>query len=222
VWHRNIVNGVYSYMGHIATTACLVAMMFSAQSSTHLPWTFPSDVRERMRMADLVVSGTIEDTSVLGIQIVDDTELTGNLARVRVDRVFKGESEGELQFTWFTFHFTGLGMIYSGPPNANFRPHNRYLIFLKQKVSGWVVAMPLYALEIELALAPPSNALPDLSEVSSEKKYRRLAEELETAALLVPPPQPGVTGAAATYFPAVFDLLGGVCRAFLSPILVVA
>jgi hypothetical protein len=74
-------------MGHIATTACLVAMMFSAQSSTHLPWTFPSDVRERMRMADLVVSGTIEDTSVLGIQIVDDTELTGNLARVRVDRV---------------------------------------------------------------------------------------------------------------------------------------
>ena len=201
-------------MGHIAATACLLAMMFSGQSSTHLPWTFPSDVRERVRMSDLVVSGIIEDTSAFGIQIVDHTELSGNLARVRVDRVFKGQSGEELQFTWFTFHFTGLGMIYSGPPDASFRTHKRYLIFLKQKISGWVVAMPLYRLEVELAPTPPSNALRDLSEVPPEQRHKALAEELETAALLVPPPKPGVTGEAATYFPAVFDLLGGCAEPF--------
>ena len=201
-------------MGHFVATACLLTTIFSGQSSTSLPWTFPSDVRERIRMSDLVLSGTIEDTFALGVQIVDHTELTGNLARVRVDRVFKGQSAGELQFMWFTFHFTGLGMIYAGPPDANFRTHKRYLIFLKQKISGWVVAMPLYALEMELAPTPPSNALRDLSEAPSEQRYKALAEELETAALLVPAPQPGVTGWAATYFSAIFDLLGGCAEPF--------
>jgi hypothetical protein len=201
-------------MGHIVATACLLTMIFSGQSSTSLPWTFPSDVRERMRMSDLVLSGTIEDTSALGVQIVGHTELTGNVARVRVDRVFKGQSEEVLQFTWFKFHITGQGMIYSGPPNANFRPHKRYLIFLKQEISAWVVAMPLYALEVELAPTPPANALRDLSEAALEQRYEALAEELETAALRVPVPQPGVTGEAATYFPAVFDLLGGCAEPF--------
>ena len=94
-------------MGHFVATACLLTTIFSGQSSTSLPWTFPSDVRERIRMSDLVLSGTIEDTFALGVQIVDHTELTGNLARVRVDRVFKGQSAGELQFMWFTFHSQG-------------------------------------------------------------------------------------------------------------------
>jgi hypothetical protein len=201
-------------MGHIAATAFSLAMLFSGQTSTPLPWTFPSDVRERMRVSDLVVSGTVEDTSALGVQIVDHTELTGNLARVRVDRVFQGQGAEDLQFTWFTFHITGIGFLYAGPPNADFRPNKRYLIFLKKNISGWVVAIPLYALEVELAPAPPPNVLRDLSEVPSEQRHKALAEELETAALLVPAPRPGVTGEAATYFPAVFDLLGGCAEPF--------
>jgi hypothetical protein len=43
---------------------------------------------------------------------------------------------------------------------------------------------------------------------SDTKLYQALAEELETPALLVPVPQPGLTGEAATYFPAIFDMLG--------------
>jgi hypothetical protein len=46
------------------------------------------------------------------------------------------------------------------------------------------------------------------------QRYQALAEELETAALLVPVPQPGLTGEAATYFPAIFDLLGGCAEPF--------
>ena len=135
-------------------------MMVATQSSTSLPWVFPGDFRERLRISDLVVSGIIEDTSALGVQIVDHTELAGNVARVRIDRVFQGSRVEELQFTWFRYHTTTMGgMVYSGPPLADFRPHQRYLIFLKHKISAWVVPMPLYALEIELAPVPPSNAL---------------------------------------------------------------
>jgi hypothetical protein len=204
-------------MGHIVAAVCLLATMLWAQTSTSVPWTYPSDLRERLRISDLVVSGTVEDSSTLGVQTVDRTELTRNVAHVRVDRVFQGTDTDKLQYTWFTFHYhvsTGGGFIYSGPPVAHFRPRKRYLIFLKHNRSGWVVAMPLYALEVELAPGPPSSALRHLSEAPSDQRYKAVAEELETAALLVPAPQPGVTGEAATYFPAVFDLLGGCAEPF--------
>jgi hypothetical protein len=159
--------------------------MFATRSSTSSPWIFPGDFREQLRISDLVVSGIIEDTSALGVQIVDHSELAGNVARTRIDGVFQGSRVKELQFIWFNYHATTeAGIVYSGPPLADFRPHKRYLIFLKQKISGWVVAMPLYTLEIELAPTPPSNALRDLSEAPSEQRYEALAEELETAALL--------------------------------------
>ena len=76
-------------------------------------------------------------------QTVDRTELTGNVARVRVDRVFQGPATEEFQFTWYTHHVPAIGggVIGSGPPTADFRPHKRYLIFLTQKTSKWVVAM---------------------------------------------------------------------------------
>jgi hypothetical protein len=202
-------------MGYLATTSCLLTLIFSTQGSTYFPWVFPSNIRERLRISDLVLSGTIEDTSALGVQIVDHTLLAGNAARVRVDRVFQGPMVEKIQFAWFKYPATTqAGIVYSGPPLADFRPKKRYLIFLKQKRSGWVVAMPLCALEIELAPIPPSNALRDLSHAPSAQRYEALAEEMETAALLVPPPQPGVTGNAATYFPTVFDLLSGCAEPF--------
>jgi hypothetical protein len=68
------------------------------------------------------------------------------------------------------------------------------------------VAMPLYAIEVKLA-PPASRAVGDLSQAPTDRKYEALAQELETPALLVPAPQPAVTGEVATYFPAVFDLL---------------
>jgi hypothetical protein len=84
--------------------------------------------------------------------------------------------------------------------------------------------MPLYAIEVKLAPTPPSEAMGDLSQAPTDKRYEALAQELETAALLVPIPRPGLTGEAATYFPAIFDLLGGCAepfyrRFFSSPIL---
>jgi len=208
--------GVYTRMGQIAKTACLLAMMFPASSATPMPWTMPGDFRQRLHISDLVVSGTIEDVSAVGLQRIDRIELNSYVARVRVDRVFQGRAAKEFWFTWYKHYVPAIGggVVGDGPPTADFRPHQRYLIFLKQEASKWVVAMPVYALEVKLAPMPPSSALRDLSQVLPEQRYEALAEELETAALLVPVPQPGLTGEAATYFPAVFDLLAGCAEPF--------
>jgi hypothetical protein len=203
-------------MDSLAVTM-LVAAMLGSPGPTSLPWIFPGDFRERLGMSGLVVSGTIEETFREGSRTVDGTEVTANIAHVRVDRVFQGNVTGkELQFTWFTMHIqtTGRGFIYSGPPLADFRRGNRYLIFLKRGRSGWDVAMPLYAIAAELAATPPRGAPPDLSLVPPRQRYQELTEELENAALAQPVPRPGMTGEAATYFPWVFDLLGGCAEPF--------
>jgi hypothetical protein len=204
-------------MGSIAATACLVSILIPAAAQVRMPWTFPGNVGDRLRISDLVVSGTIEDTSAMGVQTVDHIELLGNVARVRVDRVFQGSASRELQFVWFRLYVpptSSGGVVGSLPPPAHFRPHERYLIFLKQRKTGWVVAMPLYAIEFKLAATPPSGAMGDLSQATTDKRFEALAQELETAALLIPAPQPGLTGEAATYFPSIFDLLGGCAEPF--------
>ena len=204
-------------MGSIAATACLVSMLLPAAAQVRMPWTFPGNVSSRLRISDLVVSGTIEDTSAIGVQTVDHIELLGNVARVRVDRVFQGSASGELRFVWYRLYVPptrGGGVVGSLPPPANFRPQERYLIFLRQRTTGWIVAMPLYAIEFKLAATPPSGAMGDLSQATTEARYEALAQELETAALLKPAPQPGLTGEAATYFPSIFDLLGGCAEPF--------
>jgi len=52
------------------------------------------------------------------------------------------------------------------------------------------------------------------AQVPTDNRYEALAQELETAALLVPTPESGLTGEATTYFPAIFDLLGGCAHPF--------
>lgn len=204
-------------MGTIATTACLVSILLPARAQIHIPWTFPGgDFRDRLRISDLVVSGTIEHTSTAGVQTVDHVELVANVARLRVDRVFQGSARTEVRFVWYRLYGrpSRRNVVGSLPPTANFRPHERYLIFLKQSTNGWVVAMPLYAIEVKLAPTPPSGAMGDLSQAPTDLRYEALAQELETAALLIPVPQPGLTGDAVIYFPAVFDLLGGCAESF--------
>lgn len=192
------------------------AAILVPQSSTSRPWIVPGNFRERVRMSDLVVSGIIEDTSPNGVQIVDRIELSASTAHVRVDRVFQGDSTQKVRFTWFTLQCPTSGgvFVYSGPPVACFQPQKRYLIFLKRDTSGWVVALPLYAIEIKLAPASPSGAPRDLSHASIQRRYEAIAEELETAASLAPVPPLGSTGEAAEYFSAAFDLIRGCAEPF--------
>jgi hypothetical protein len=188
-----------------------------AVSSTGLPWIFPGDFRERLRMSDLVVAGILGGTAPDGIQVVDSTELTANLASLRIDRVFQGKALREvILFKWFALHFPtgGKAYGYSGPPVADFRPGKRYLVFLKQSRSGWEVSMPVYAIEEELAAAPPNGAPNDLSQAPLRQRDWELAEELENAALAQPAPPKGMTGTAASDFSSVFDLLGGCAEQF--------
>ena len=179
------------------------------------PWTMPGNFLQRLQISDAVVSGTVESLSPTGVQTVDGVRLTATTARLRVDRVFQGEAKGEIQFMRFTLHAEGAGgYAYSGPPLADFRPHKRYLVFLKRGKSGWVVAMPLYALEFELSPMPPTDSIRDLSQLLPEQRYEAIGEELQAAALLLPIPPPGMTGEAAAYFPPVYDLLGGCAEPF--------
>jgi hypothetical protein len=175
---------------------------------------FPTAATKSQSQKLALVSGTIEDTSPIGVQIVDRIELTASTARIRVDRVFQGESIHNLRFTWFTLQCSPGGFVYSGPPPACFQPQKRYLIFLRRGTSGWVVALPLYGIEIQLAPALPSGALRDLSHASIQRRYEAIAEELETTASLLPVPLPGSTGEAATYFSEAFDLIGGCAEPF--------
>jgi hypothetical protein len=141
------------YIGAITFVIFALSQLASGQS-THYPWVFPGDFRERLRMSDIVLSGIIIHTSQAGTRTVNDTEVTSNIAHVRVDRIFQGTASiEELQFAWFSPHFEmgKQGAIYSGPPLAAFEPGKRYLIFLKPTDLGLEVAMPLYALEVELA-----------------------------------------------------------------------
>src|SRR5215469_17069821 len=111
---------------------------------------------------------------------------------------------GAQPFMWYRLYVppTSGGVVGSLPLTANFQPHERYLIFLKRSTRGFVVAMPLYAIEVKLAPTPPAEAMEDLSQAPTDKRYEALAQELETAALLLPTPEPGLTREAATYFPA--------------------
>lgn len=193
----------------------LVASLLLFQMSTALPWVMPGDFRERLRISEVVVSGTIESTISAGSQTVDGVNLAANTARVRVDRIFQGKAPETLLFTWFSLPAPDAkGFLYSGPPLASFRPNNRYLIFLKRDKSGFVTAIPADALEVALAPEPPKNALRDSFELLPQQRYDALAEELEAAALYFPAPPSVLAGEAPTYFSPVLDLIGGCAAPF--------
>lgn len=180
-----------------------------SQASNSLPWTMPGNFVQRLLISDVVVSGFVESTQPSEMRTINEITIDANSARFRVDRVFQGESNDNFQFTWFTLHMDrAKSTAYVGPALANFQAGKRYLIFLKKDKSSWVVAIPMYALEVELAHTLPLGSASDLSKFLPEQRQEAIAEELERAALRVPAPAPGVTGEAAVYFPEVFDLIG--------------
>ena len=195
---------------------CVAPMSWIVTASQlRYPWVYPGDFVERLTRSDLVVSGTIASTARGKTRTVDGVEVTANVAEIRIDRVFKGEAKSPtMQFLWFSQAPVSGGVIYSGPPLADFKPKLRYLVFLRHRPTGYVVTIPIY--EMEVRLAPVRSGTPsDLSQVPTSERNLEIAKELETAALSFPEPPPGVTGEAATYFPSVVDLLGGCAEPFL-------
>jgi|SRR5690348_10742579 len=199
----------------ILANACLLTCLFMAQTnaSKAIPWAMPGNFLDRLRISDLVVAGTVEYSAPSGAQTVHAELLDTNIARLRVDTIFRGKAERSLDFTWFSLHVDPLrGIAYAGPPIASFRAGKRYLVFLQHSGSGWVVSIPLYAIEMELA--PSSGPPRDLSSLSTKRRNEAIAQELETAALSMPVPPPGVTGEADSYFGPVLDLIGGCAEPF--------
>jgi hypothetical protein len=183
--------------------------MLMSQASNSLPWTMPGNFVQRLLISDLVVSGFVESTLPSEMRTINGIKIDANSAHFRVDRLFQGEPNDNFKFTWFSLHMDGAeSTAYAGPRLASFQSGKRYLIFLKNEKSGWVVAIPMYALEAELAPELPPGSVSDFSKLLPEQRFEAIAEELERAALRVPAPPPGVTGEAAVYFPEVFDLIG--------------
>lgn len=161
-------------------------------------------------MSQLVVAGVVGESTDTGVRVIDGEKVNAHRLHITVDRVFKGEFHPALDFTWFSIYMPpGQGFLYSGPPLANFRSGHRYLIFLSRDNAGWRVAMPVYAIEIELAKCAPVASIMDLSQAPAELQNWEMAEELERTAMQLPPPQPGTTGEVPFYFSHVFDLIGG-------------
>jgi len=187
---------------------------FNAQ--VQYPWVYPGDFRERVRQADLVASGTIRSTVPSSTRVVDGVDLTSNSASIEVDRIFKGQASGRtVHFLWFSpAPAEGGGVIYSGPPLANFVAGQRLMVFLRKDVTGYVVILPVYQIEVPLAPASPVN-VSDVSVLPDDVRDSEIARELESAALSIGPPAPGTTGFAANYFPYVVDLIGGCAKPFL-------
>ena len=186
---------------------------FNAQ--IRYPWVYPGDFRERVRQSDLVVSGTVLDTVSGTTRVVDAVKLTSNQAHIEIDRIFKGQaSERRLHFLWYSPAPVEGGVIYSGPPLANFVAGRRLMVFLRKGLAGYVVTMPVY--QMEVPLAPASRlTVSDVSVLPDKIRDSEIARELESAALSVSPPARGTTGLAAIYFPYVVDLIGGCAKPFL-------
>lgn len=192
-----------------------LAWQSSKGTSVRYPWVYPSDIRERIELSNVVVSGTIISTQGGKKKQVDNVDVLANTAAIRVDRTFKGTAAAIQQFVWFSSAPTNGGVIYSGPPLASFRPDARYVVFLRRRGKGHVVTMPIYALEIRLAPLNSSSMPANVADLPVSERNSELAQELERSALSIPPPAPGVTGEAATYFPYVVQLIGGCAQPFL-------
>jgi len=183
--------------------------------SLQYPWVYPGDFNERITRADLIASGTVTSTVRGKTRIVDGVEVTANEAKIRIDRIFKGDAKSAtMQFLWFSPAPVSGGVMYSGPPLADFKREVRYLVFLQKGPTGFVVTIPIYAIAVRL-VPIRSGTFFDLSQIPTADRNLEIAKELEAAALFVPEPAPGMTGEAATYFPYVVDILGGCAQPFL-------
>ena len=202
-----------------AFLACHVLVALAGaqpRTSVRYPWVYPGNFNERIRQADVIVSGTIVSTVAENTQVLNGVEVTSNKADIRADRIFKGRANARtVLFLWFSpAPVSGVGVISSLPPLAHFVKGKWYLVFLRRNQTGYIVIMPIYAIEVSLAPASPGR-LSNLSQAPEQLRDSEIAQELETAALAVPRPQPGVTGEAVTYFPYVVDLIGGCAKPFL-------
>ena len=205
-----------------AWLVCMLLALFAAKpnqfapaENVNHPWVYPGDFREQLRQADLVVSGTIRSTTPSKTRLIQGVDLRSNYAEIDSDRVFKGAANnGILRFAWFSPAPTASGFAYAGPPLANFAVGKRYLVFLRKDDAGYVVTIPLHQIEVPLAPTSPEN-LANVSALPDQIRDSEIARELETAALSIDPPAPGVTGLAVTYFPYVVDLIGGCAQPLL-------
>lgn len=199
------------------TVAFILVVSCLAQSGSTIPWTYPNGFKVRFGMADVVLAGTIEETHETGTEVLQGFEVDSRIASLKVDRSFQGRVErSTIRFKWFAPHHEGDGgVIYAGPPLAEFRAQTRYLVFLSKAGDGWVVAMPVYRLELKLASAPPADSIRDVSIMPAEIRDQELAQELELAAMSEPLPTPGTTGFAPEYFNSVDELIGGCSEPFV-------
>jgi hypothetical protein len=200
-------------MNRFATAAALafIFLIGHAQSlpvQGRIPFIRPSKLSLRFEKSDLVCTAIIVSTAqTANSPVVEGFRMQENLARAKLDRVYKGRlSSREFRFRWFSFFFEkGKSYAYSGPPLANFLPGVRYFIFLREQNGSLEVAIPMYQSEVPLAVEPPAELPADPSTATGEARGRALAAEM-VAAMRSNATVPG--GYAVEYIAYLREILG--------------
>lgn len=156
-------------------------------------------IQERQRYSDIVCSATIVKTyATNSVKQSEGKARSEWIAEAHVDRVFKGFLSS--QSIAFKYYGRGAGTAdYFGPPYADFRPGNRYVLFLRGQGSNLSVTIPFYRMEIEVS---PQRSPFDKSKLAPDLA---LAQELVFAIESAPQ----TIGRAAThYFSWVEEIIG--------------
>ena len=173
---------------------------------------FPHDIAERVRHSDIVCSGTVVKISQTGKPInVDGEERSQWIATAAIDRIFKGTlGPNFVEFKYYGF-IPPPGVIdIVTPLMADFRPGNRYLIFLNRHGLDMEVSIAPYRIEIRLA----TNRL--MLDESNVDPSQVLAKELVAAVQSAP----DTIGRLAThYFSWAEELIGKQAIRLVEPFL---
>lgn len=134
---------------------------------------------ERIRAADLVCAGRVEAVR----PTATTTYIRGQryrdlIADVSIDTVFVGEHEtAMLSLVWKGWWPESGGYLYGGPPLAEYREGQRYLLFLRREAPAVFVPLdPFHKTELELAAAPAAGPL--LPQADEVVRRRAIAAEL--------------------------------------------
>jgi hypothetical protein len=146
------------------------------------PERFPQTIPERVRYSDIVCSGTVVKNSQAGNPTnVDGEERSQWIATAAIDRVFKGTlGPNFVEFKYYGYIPPPGVFDIPTPVMADFRPGNRYVIFLNRHGPDLEVSIAPYRMEIQLATRVPAldESNVDLSQV--------LAKELVSAVQSAP------------------------------------
>jgi hypothetical protein len=161
--------GVTNISAKIALAAVGLLALVAARSQELPPNKFLPKITDRELYSEIICSATIVKTSIAGSPVLlEGKERSQRIAVARVDRVLKGAlNQKVIEFRYYGWLPPAGAWEDLTPPIAFFRPGVRCVLFLNRRGPNLEVAIPVYAMEIEVSPQPPiqgeSNASSDVT-----------------------------------------------------------